>query len=259
MSNSKNIYEYLDLDNLDMNRAYSLEEFEIISDQLKYRTLIIDDEPIHHFELDKSGKLIPMPPTVFRKEYAVAKIVAQLENWNKESRQKGVVTSSQGFKLESGEVVAPDVAYTPRDTCHGLDDSQLDSFQGEPFSPTVVVEVEDFENIHGTKFNKVDLKFKNVYFAPKTSVQLGWLIDPKYEHIWIYRRDARRVKKRTWSDLDGEEYLPGFTLEVAELEWQDPGSLEASDEEEELEYSYSECDQSFDSKHLLMKHLRRDH
>ena len=71
-----------------------------------------------------------------------------------------------------------------------------------------------------SKFQKADLKFKDVYFASETSVQLGWLIDPKYKHIWIYRRGARRVKKRTWSDLDGGEYLPGFTLEVNKLEWQ---------------------------------------
>ncbi|CAG8679732.1 1971_t:CDS:2, partial [Paraglomus brasilianum] len=138
----------------------------------------------------------------------------------------GAVTSSQGgFKLEGGGIVAPDVAYTSRDTCHGLDDSQLDSFQGEAYSPTVVVEVNDFANIYGavynrSKFQKADLKFKDVYFASETSVQLGWLIDPKYKHIWIYRRGARRVKKRTWSDLDGGEYLPGFTLEVNKLEWQ---------------------------------------
>src|SRR5271170_7628585 len=115
---------YLDLDNLDLNRTYTSKEFEIISDQLKYRSLIIDDKPIHHFELDKSGKLVPMPPTVFGKEYAVAKIVTQFENWNVETQQKGAVTSSQGgFKLESDGIVAPDVAYTPRDIFHGLDNS----------------------------------------------------------------------------------------------------------------------------------------
>ena len=143
----------MDLDNLDLNRTYTPEEFEIISDQLKYRSLIIDGEPICHFELNKSGKLVPIPPTVFRKEYAVASIVSQFHNWNEETRQKGAVTSSQGgFKLEGGGIVAPDVAYTSRDTCYRLDDSQLDSFQGEAYSPTVVVEVDDFENIHGQVF-----------------------------------------------------------------------------------------------------------
>ncbi|CAG8626113.1 2895_t:CDS:2, partial [Paraglomus occultum] len=257
---SKSDHKYLDLDNLDLNRAYTPQEFEIISDQLKYRSLIIDGKPIRHFELNKSGKLVPIPPTVFRKEYAVAEIVAQIRNWNVETRQKGAVTSSQGgFKLEGGNgIVAPDVAYTARDTCHRLDDSQLDSFQGEAYSPTVVVEVDDFENIHGvvynrSKFDKANTKFKNVYFASETSVQLGWLIDPKYKHIWIYRRDAegnaRRSKKRTWSNLDGGEYLPGFTLKVNKLVWQDPGLREISEEEEEeviLECFYPACDQSFD-------------
>ncbi|CAG8666657.1 10664_t:CDS:1, partial [Paraglomus brasilianum] len=106
MSNSKDhILEYLDLDNLDLNRAYTPEEFEIISDQLKYRSLIIDDEPVCYFELDKSGKLVPIPPTVFRQEYAVLEIATQFKLWNEETRQKGAVTSSQGgFKLEGGGI-----------------------------------------------------------------------------------------------------------------------------------------------------------
>ncbi|CAG8563873.1 10763_t:CDS:1, partial [Paraglomus brasilianum] len=41
----------------------------------------------------------------------------------------------------------------------------------------------------------------------------------------------------------------------------DPGSPEASEEEEkeELECPHPECDQSFDSTYLLIRHLRGNH
>ena len=38
---------------------------------------------------------------------------------------------------------APDVAFTPTDTYRNLTQQQLLTFQGQPFHPTVVVEVED--------------------------------------------------------------------------------------------------------------------
>ena len=141
---------YLDLNNLDLNRAYSLREFEYISEQLKNRPIKIKEEFVHHFERDKAGKLVPMPPTTIYKEAVVAKIAYQLEDWNVGTKQGGVVTTSQGgFKLGNGEIRAPDVAFTSKEICHRLSNRQIWTFQGEAFSPTFVVEVNDFDNIQG--------------------------------------------------------------------------------------------------------------
>jgi len=141
---------YLDLNNLDLDRAYSLREFEYISEQLKNRPIKIKEEFVHHFERDKAGKLVPMPPTTIYKEAVVAKIAYQLEDWNVGTKQGGVVTTSQGgFKLGNGEIRAPDVAFTSKEICHRLSNRQIWTFQGEAFSPTFVVEVNDFDNIQG--------------------------------------------------------------------------------------------------------------
>ena len=62
-----------------------------------------------------------------------------------QSRQNGNVTGSQGgFKLETGEIIAPDVAFTPKIFYRNLDSRQRTTFQGRPFgSVFVVVEVDD--------------------------------------------------------------------------------------------------------------------
>ncbi|CAG8438670.1 9722_t:CDS:2 [Diversispora eburnea] len=58
----------MDLDNLDLNRIYTFEEFEYINDQPKYHTLEINGQPVNHFELDKNMEAV------------VSEIVRQLGN-----------------------------------------------------------------------------------------------------------------------------------------------------------------------------------
>ena len=60
-------------------------------------------------------------------------------------------------------------------------------------------------------------KFKREYFAVGTSVQLGWLIDPKNSRIWVYKRNQHGNvfrREHAWEDVEGGNILPGFILEV---------------------------------------------
>ena len=50
----------LDRLDLDLDRTYTLKEFEGINEQLKTQTLETGEEPVDLFELDASGKLIPI-------------------------------------------------------------------------------------------------------------------------------------------------------------------------------------------------------
>ncbi|CAG8652527.1 16667_t:CDS:2, partial [Acaulospora morrowiae] len=233
--------DYLDLDQLDLNRTYTLEEFEIISDQLKNRSLEIkvDSElvPISHFELDKSGKLVPMSPTPIFKEVAVVEIYAQIRNWNVQTGQNGAVTCSQGgFLIEMGEVQIPDVAFTPKEIYRNLTDEQGTSFRGPPFSPTFVVE-------------------------------LGWLIDPINDEIWVYKRSPANGNvfrcHRDWGDLDGGDTLPGFKLDIRNVKEaisQEPSESDPSESEDEnTQHSCPYCSQTFSNGYHLMKHMENDH
>ncbi|CAG8435063.1 9648_t:CDS:2 [Funneliformis mosseae] len=133
------------------------EKFEMINEQLKYCTLEINGIFTNLFELDKFGKLVPIPLTPFR---------------------YNVIVTEGGFHLETGEIRTPKVAFTPDFIRRNLTYEQLNTFHGKPFSPTFVVEVDDVENIDSEKFKQLDVKFKESYFDPLTSIQLGWLIDP---------------------------------------------------------------------------------
>jgi Uma2 family endonuclease len=200
----------LDLKNLDFNCAYSVNEFELINNYLKIKP---------NFEL-VNKKLIPVSYSPVAIEAVVHEISRQLGNWNiKINKETGIVTTSKGgfdFNVTNNQKIrAPDVAYTPENTFLSLDENQLWSFKGQPFTPIFIVEVANLTNKVVAK--DVDNKIKKDYFADGTSVKLGWLIDPINCNIWVYKRNRngapyRRHKK--WEDLEAGDILPNFTLEL---------------------------------------------
>ena len=150
----------------------------------------------------------------------------QLRAWNRNTGQYGVpTTSSGGFNSGDGEIKAPDVAFTPGDVYSALDEQQLSTFQGAPFSPTFAVEVDDLSTT--SKLNTLTSKFKDTYFP--SGVQLGWLIDPVNKTIYTFMRGSDGVVRRRshrWYDDDGNarilmggEVLPGFTLKLKKIDY----------------------------------------
>lgn len=97
----------IELGFLDLNHVYSIEEFEYISNLVKNHSLVIDNKPIHHFELANNGKLIFVPSTTPNKEAVVVKIASLLEDWNVTTRQKGIVTTSQQISTFRGQSRSP--------------------------------------------------------------------------------------------------------------------------------------------------------
>ncbi|RGB29094.1 putative restriction endonuclease-domain-containing protein [Rhizophagus diaphanus] len=276
----KRFRKKIDIDSLDLERVYSIEEFEYISSLVKNRSLVIEGEPVDHFELSNTGKLIPIPPTTFKKELTVTKIANLLEDWNITTRQKGVVTTSQGgFRISRDKIVAPDVAFTPRKRVKKLSKKQMKTFQGRPWSPIFVVEVDDFDDSSyknkNSKFAKIDAKMKDVYFAADTHVQLGWLIDPVHENTWVYKRNKNNKpfrREKGWHNLSGERFLPEFTLtinlitmeEIEDAPSSDPetSSSSGSSTDSSVEQSFVQCvycDAWFVSKYLLVHHLKYGH
>ncbi|CAG8564999.1 3460_t:CDS:2 [Acaulospora morrowiae] len=120
---------------------------------------------------------VPVPQATHCMEVTVAGIVRQLGNWNIQIRQNEDVKTSQGgfnFSVEGRKTInVPDISFTPK----SVGDIAIRS-----------------------TFEELDDKFKREYFADGTSVQLGWLVDPKNRRIWestwnIFRRE------RAWEDV----------------------------------------------------------
>ncbi|RIB28200.1 hypothetical protein C2G38_1563740 [Gigaspora rosea] len=204
-SNMLQVHKHkIDLDNLDFNRSYTLEEFEYVNEQLKTRTLIVDGEPVNLFEIDEKGHLFAMPQTPYRREKVVFEISGQLRHWILSSRDGGGGTCSQGgfnFYVRGNRTIrAPDITYTPKDIDRNLNPQQNWTFKGDLFTPIFVIEVGGIGNdIKNSKFVYLDEKIKNEYFAEGTSVQLCWLINPQNKNEFIHTKGDSAVK-----NTDGE-------------------------------------------------------
>lgn len=158
------------------------------NDWLETNDFIVDGVTISHFERKSDGRLVPIPHVVIGKEGPVAEILHQLQSWNKITKQHGVCTSSWAAL----KVKAPDVAFTPKDIYCGLDAQQLDTFQGAPFYPIFVVEVDDLST--ASKLNTLTSKFLETYFP--AGVELGWLVDPINKTIFTFKKESDDVVGR---------------------------------------------------------------
>ncbi|RIA94018.1 hypothetical protein C1645_818680 [Glomus cerebriforme] len=263
MAETPKVYnQEIDLNNLDLERSYTLKEFEYINSWLKNYTLEIDGHPVNLFELDKNGKLVPMLQTPCHREQIVAEIARQLCNWNIQTQQGGGVTTSQGgfnFVIDHQSAIrAPDIAFISQNTFLRLTDEQAWTFQGAPFTPTFLVEVADIgEDTENSKFKEVDERFKEELITRSTMVQLGWLIDPQHKQIYIYRRGRRRSNPG-WGDISGENVLPDFVLDMSLIDRIiDP--LPPTPQGPQRLRRCPDCNNTFNNNYELIKHLEKFH
>ncbi|CAG8470948.1 3079_t:CDS:2, partial [Racocetra persica] len=191
--------------------------------RLKTRTLEIDGQPVNLFDLDKNSKLIPMLQSLYSREIVVAEIVRQLAKWG--------VTSSQGrfdFDVGCGRMIrAPDIAYTPKEIYRSLNENQNWSFRGEPFTPVFVVEIGNISSY--SKFEKLDRKFKDIYFAE------GHLCN--------------------WDDI-----LPRFTLEIWKIEHAifQRESVSPEPTENNTLHNCPYCSKTLTSVYDMMKYIEKN-
>lgn len=191
----------------------------------------------------EEGHFVPRRMVVFGMAAVATKIAALVDHWACCSEQGGTVTGSQGAfvldrHLERLTVRMPDVAYTPRHDTRDLDPQQQWTYNGKPFVPTFVVEVDKLYG-RGSRRAALDRKMRNEYF--QHGVQLGWLIDPHPPHRRMYEYfvdehgHVQCSEDSSWRNLGGRDVLPGLTLLCVDLEMvlnQDSGS--SSEEEVDL-------------------------
>ncbi|CAJ0762054.1 2562_t:CDS:2, partial [Entrophospora sp. SA101] len=222
----------IDFNNLNLDRSYTLEEFEFINDQLKTRILEIDGHPVNLFDLDKNGKLIPMPQSPYSREKVVAEIVRQLSNWNIWTRQNGGVTSSQGgfdFDVGGGKTIrAPDIAYAPKEI-----DCQLDAQQN--WSLKVIL--------------------SPLYLLSKSET-FQVIQNPENKEIHIDRRDRRRIN-HGWKEVDNVDFLLMFTLVIWKIKH--VISQRESISPEPSSFSCNSCSETFTDPYVMITHVEDKH
>ena len=163
-------------------------------------------------ERDKNGKITILQPTTSDTGSFNSEVGGEVRDWNKENKAGRTFDSSTGFTLPNTATKSPDVSWIARERWEALPKALREKFA--PITPDFIIEIRSKTDSLKESKEKMDEYMAN-------GCRLGWLIDRKNEKTYIYRADGSRETVESFNEiLSGEEVLVGFTLRIADLEWE---------------------------------------
>ena len=133
----------------------------------------------------------------------------QLELWNRKHNLGITFDSNLGVNLRNGAMRSPDVAWMPKQKWEPLSQKQKDGFL--PLCPDFVIELKSPSD----QLKQLQEKMKE---WTGNGCRLAWLINPEDENVFIYRKDGSKDTVSGFdNELDGEDVLPGFKLQLSAL------------------------------------------
>lgn len=121
----------------------------------------------------------------------------------------GLVLGADGyFRLEGGQLRAPDASFTPWDAFPDGEPAEDEAYWS--VVPALIVEVLSPKNTKAEIGRKLDEFFQ-------VGCELAWVVDPRAKTAKVYT-SAKKFKEYSKTDtLDGGKVLPGFKLKLADL------------------------------------------
>ncbi|HEY9672639.1 MAG TPA: Uma2 family endonuclease [Waterburya sp.] len=159
-------------------------------------------------ERTAAGELIVRPPTGGTTGQRNADIDGQLWLWNRQTKLGVAFDSSTGFHLPNGADRSPDASWVRQDRWDALTPEQQDGFV--PLCPDFVLELRSKNDTMKSLRAKMREYEEN-------GASLGWLIDRKNKKVEIYRQNQDVAVLDNPTTLSGEDVLPGFVLDLAEV------------------------------------------
>src|SRR5437867_9872472 len=159
----------------------------------------------HKYELIDGG--LVMTPAGFEHEIIGARLVEILGQFVRRHRLGFVLGSSLGVRLETGDLLSPDVSF--------IDAKMMPELKRAPkgfphFAPDLAVEILSPHDSKKTLQRKV-----GKYFHAGT--RLVWIINPGDRTVEVHRSVASRHLLHSGDCLDGEDVIPGFTMPISDL------------------------------------------
>lgn len=160
------------------------------------------------FERTAQGELLLMAPTAGETGRRNAKLTQHLANWADSDGSGLVFDSSTGFVLPNGAMRSPDAAWLRRLRWEGLRPDQKQTFI--PLCPDFVIELRSGTDMLQALQDKLQEYMQN-------GVLLGWLIDPPYQRVYVYRPGVPVECLEKVHSISGDPELPGFVLDLSQV------------------------------------------
>jgi Uma2 family endonuclease len=159
-------------------------------------------------ERNATGELMFMPPTGSEGEQRNFSLIGQLWVWTKQDGTGVGFGSSGGFTLPNGAVRSPDAAWISKTRWEQIDLELRKKFA--PICPDFVAELRSETDNLAILQEKMSEYINN-------GTNLGWLIDPQQQKVYIYRPNIDVEELDRPLNLSGEKVLPGFILDLQDL------------------------------------------
>lgn len=165
--------------------------------------------PDLNIERNAQREIIIMSPTGTKTGSINLKIAYQLEAWNEKIGAGIVFDSSTGFTLPDQSVKSPDASWLSMEKWKHLTPDQQEKFA--PVCPEFVVEFK-------SKNDRLDDLQDKMKSWLENGAQLGWLIVPEEEKVYIYQADQEVRQHQVFrTTLPADPILPGFSLALSKL------------------------------------------
>ncbi len=156
----------------------------------------------------RDGKIIVMSPSDFTSEVIVARLVTSLQNWVGPRKLGFVATSSAGFHLPNGDILAPDVSYVSKERMSVSPRSYA------RVVPELAVEIK-------SPSDRVrEIEEKLVLFR-SLGVEATLLVDPDKRTVSVHVAGRPEVALTDADTIELPRLLPGWSMRVSEL-WPEP-------------------------------------
>jgi Uma2 family endonuclease len=159
-------------------------------------------------ELTAKGELVVMPPTGAETGRRNLGLAAQLWVWAKRDGTGMAFDSSAGFTLPNGTVCSPDVSWVTRSSLEALTAEQREKFA--PLCPDFVIVLRSL----GESLRIVQEKMREYM---ENGARLGWLIDPEYNRVYVYRPDSSVQQLENPKPSLASLFSPGFVFDLREV------------------------------------------
>lgn len=164
--------------------------------------------PDLRIERTSEGDLIIMPPTGGKSGAQNFYLTGKFSAWvEKDGTGKGFDSSTE-FSLPNGAKRMPDVSWVRNERWNALSKEQRRQFP--PLCPDFVIELRSPSD----RLKDLQKKMEE-YIA--NGAELGWLIDPIDERIYVYRPGTQVEVLQDPKQISGEPLLRGFVLDVQSL------------------------------------------
>jgi Uma2 family endonuclease len=184
---------------------------------VNFRALTVEREKFFRFcmdnknlriELSAQGELTITPPTGGETGRKNGKLNVRLGIWAEQDGKGEYFDSSTEFELPNGAFRSPDASWILKERYYALAPAERKKFP--PICPDFVVELRSETD------RLPPLKEKMAEYIAN-GARLGWLIDPGKRQVYVYRPRAEVEILHNPATVSGEDVLPGFVLQLAEI------------------------------------------